>query len=95
MGLGRDAEHHVQSRDDAERPFLRDHERRPNDGTLVGRRHDLPWYMQVPPSSAHPGGMNVLAGDGSVRFVKNSVFVPVWRAFGSRSGGEVVSADAY
>jgi prepilin-type N-terminal cleavage/methylation domain-containing protein/prepilin-type processing-associated H-X9-DG protein len=54
-----------------------------------------PWYMQVPPSSAHPGGVNVLAGDGSVRFVKNSVSVPVWRAFGSRAGGEVVSADAY
>jgi len=60
-----------------------------------GDANDLPWYMQVPPSSAHPGGVNVLAGDGSVRFVKNSVFVPVWRAFGSRSGGEVVSADAY
>jgi len=55
----------------------------------------LPWYMQVPPSSAHPGGVNVLAGDGSVRFVKNSVSVPAWRAFGSRAGGEVVSADAY
>jgi prepilin-type N-terminal cleavage/methylation domain-containing protein/prepilin-type processing-associated H-X9-DG protein len=55
----------------------------------------VPWYMQVPPSSAHPGGVNVLAGDGSVRFVKNSVSVPAWRAFGSRAGGEVVSADAY
>ena len=60
-----------------------------------GDATNLPWYMQVPPSSAHPGGVNVLAGDGSVRFVKNSVFVPVWRAFGSRAGGEVVSADAY
>jgi len=60
-----------------------------------GDAMDLPWYMQVPPSSAHPGGVNVLAGDGSVRFVKNSVSVPVWRAFGSRAGGEVVSADAY
>jgi len=60
-----------------------------------GDAMDLPWYMQVPPSSAHPGGVNVLAGDGSVRFVKNSVSVPAWRAFGSRAGGEVVSADAY
>ena len=60
-----------------------------------GDANNLPWYMQVPPSSAHPGGVNVLAGDGSVRFVKNSVSVPVWRAFGSRAGGEVVSADAY
>ncbi len=60
-----------------------------------GDAMDLPWYMQVPPSSAHPGGVNVLAGDGSVRFVKNSVSVSAWRAFGSRAGGEVVSADAY
>jgi prepilin-type N-terminal cleavage/methylation domain-containing protein/prepilin-type processing-associated H-X9-DG protein len=60
-----------------------------------GDATSLPWYMQVPPSSAHPGGVNVLAGDGSVRFVKNSVSVPAWRAFGSRAGGEVVSADAY
>ena len=60
-----------------------------------GDAMDLPWYMQVPPSSAHPGGVNVLAGDGSVRFVKNSVSVPTWRAFGSRAGGEVISSDAY
>jgi prepilin-type processing-associated H-X9-DG protein len=59
-----------------------------------GNDGNLPWYMQVPPSSAHPGGVNVLAGDGSVRFVKNSVSLPVWRAFGSREGGEVISADA-
>jgi len=60
-----------------------------------GDATDLPWYMQVPPSSAHPGGVNVLAGDGSVRFVKNSVSVQVWRAFGSRAGGEIISADAF
>jgi len=60
-----------------------------------GDANNLPWYMQVPPSSAHPGGVNVLAGDGSVRFVKNSVSMSAWRAFGSRAGGEVVSADAY
>lgn len=60
-----------------------------------GEAMDLPWYMQVPPSSAHPGGVNVLTGDGSVRFVKNAVSVPTWRALGSRAGGEIVSADAY
>ena len=26
--------------------------------------------MQVPPSSRHPGGVNVLFGDGSVTFIK-------------------------
>ncbi len=29
--------------------------------------------MQVPPSSNHPGGVNTLFGDGSVKFIKNSV----------------------
>jgi len=45
--------------------------------------------------SFHSGGVNVLMGDGTVKFMKDSVGVPVWRALGSRAGGEVISADAY
>ncbi len=51
--------------------------------------------MQVPPSSQHPGGVNVMMGDGSVRFVKNGVAMATWRALGTRSGGEVIPGDAY
>jgi prepilin-type N-terminal cleavage/methylation domain-containing protein/prepilin-type processing-associated H-X9-DG protein len=51
--------------------------------------------MQVPPSSFHPGGANVMMGDGSVRFIKNSVNVQTWQAIGTRNGGETVSADSY
>jgi prepilin-type N-terminal cleavage/methylation domain-containing protein/prepilin-type processing-associated H-X9-DG protein len=51
--------------------------------------------MQVPPSSQHPGGVNTLMGDGSVRFVKNTVDLVTWRAIGTRDMGEVVSADQY
>jgi prepilin-type N-terminal cleavage/methylation domain-containing protein/prepilin-type processing-associated H-X9-DG protein len=51
--------------------------------------------MQVPPSSLHPGGVNVLFGDGSVRFLKNSVSLTTWRALGTRNGGETVSSDSY
>ncbi|MFO0954843.1 MAG: DUF1559 domain-containing protein, partial [Isosphaeraceae bacterium] len=51
--------------------------------------------MQVPPSSRHPGGVNLLLGDGSVRFVKSTVSVPTWRGIGTRAGGEVISGDAY
>jgi prepilin-type N-terminal cleavage/methylation domain-containing protein/prepilin-type processing-associated H-X9-DG protein len=67
--------------------------------------------------SLHPGGVNFVFGDGSVRFVKNTVDmgnlqtitsgagrplppgsgaqVGVYRALGSRAGGEVISADSY
>ena len=46
-------------------------------------------------SSHHPGGVNVLFCDGSVKFIKASIGVPTWWALGTRSGGEVVSADQY
>jgi prepilin-type N-terminal cleavage/methylation domain-containing protein/prepilin-type processing-associated H-X9-DG protein len=45
--------------------------------------------------SKHPGGVNSLFGDGSVRFVKNSINGATWIALGSISGGEVVSSDSY
>jgi prepilin-type N-terminal cleavage/methylation domain-containing protein/prepilin-type processing-associated H-X9-DG protein len=45
--------------------------------------------------SFHPGGVNALMGDGSVRFVKDSVALITWRAAGSMQGSEVVSASAY
>jgi prepilin-type N-terminal cleavage/methylation domain-containing protein/prepilin-type processing-associated H-X9-DG protein len=45
--------------------------------------------------SYHPGGVNVGFADGSVRFVKSSINLTVWRALGSRAGGEVISADSY
>ncbi|WP_337173019.1 DUF1559 domain-containing protein [Paludisphaera sp.] len=44
--------------------------------------------------SRHPGGVNVLLVDGSVRFVKDSVARPTWWGLWSRAGGEVISADS-
>ena len=35
------------------------------------------------PSSRHPGGVNLLMGDGSVRFVKNTINLATWRALGT------------
>lgn len=45
--------------------------------------------------SYHPGGVNVLFGDGSVRFIKDTVSVVTLRGLVSLSGGEVISADSY
>jgi prepilin-type processing-associated H-X9-DG protein len=45
--------------------------------------------------SVHPGGVNTLVADGSVKFFKNSVSLPVWRALSTLNGGEVISSDAY
>jgi prepilin-type N-terminal cleavage/methylation domain-containing protein/prepilin-type processing-associated H-X9-DG protein len=39
--------------------------------------------------SLHPGGVNVLACDGGVRFVRDSVVLVAWRGLGSRADGEV------
>jgi prepilin-type N-terminal cleavage/methylation domain-containing protein/prepilin-type processing-associated H-X9-DG protein len=43
--------------------------------------------------SKHPGGVNLLLCDGSVRFVSNGVDLASWQALGSRQGGEVVTGD--
>jgi prepilin-type N-terminal cleavage/methylation domain-containing protein/prepilin-type processing-associated H-X9-DG protein len=45
--------------------------------------------------SLHPGGANFAMADGSVKFIKNSINVPTYRALGTRAGGEVISADQY
>jgi prepilin-type N-terminal cleavage/methylation domain-containing protein/prepilin-type processing-associated H-X9-DG protein len=45
--------------------------------------------------SRHPGGVNTAMADGSVRFVRDAIDLPVWRALSTTRGGEVISADAY
>jgi prepilin-type N-terminal cleavage/methylation domain-containing protein/prepilin-type processing-associated H-X9-DG protein len=51
--------------------------------------------ISLPASSMHPGGVNVLFTDGSVKFLKDSIARPTWWALGTRAKGEVISADAY
>jgi prepilin-type N-terminal cleavage/methylation domain-containing protein len=41
--------------------------------------------------SRHTGGVQAVMGDGSVRFVQQSVDINVWRALSTSRGGEVVS----
>jgi prepilin-type N-terminal cleavage/methylation domain-containing protein/prepilin-type processing-associated H-X9-DG protein len=72
--------------------------------TLVGV-HSGPCYHDYPPSihppndhlgapcqmyAEHPGGCNILLGDGSVRFVSETINVMTWAALSSMNEGEVV-----
>lgn len=46
---------------------------------------------KVSARSMHPGGVNVAMADGAVRFVSDSIDLNVWRAYGTRSGKEILS----
>ena len=54
-----------------------------------------PTYAAVTARSYHPGGVNALFCDGSVRFVKDSINFQTWRGLGTIGSGEVISSDAY
>ena len=43
--------------------------------------------------SLHPGGANILMGDGAVRFYSDSHKLSTWAALVSRNGGEVIDED--
>ncbi len=46
----------------------------PNGPCAFDNRQNVGWDIcLLPPSSGHPGGVNVLFGDGSVRFVSNTI----------------------
>ncbi len=59
---------------------------------LNGLNEELggPTFAAINSRSYHPGGVNVLLGDGSVRFVKSTVDGMTWRALGTVAGGEVL-----
>jgi prepilin-type processing-associated H-X9-DG protein len=63
-------------------------------------KHDV-WTESA--TSQHPGGVNVLMGDGSVRFVKNSVDATnvagkpfgVWQRLAARNDGTPIESGSY
>ena len=79
----------------------------PNQATCTNDRGEWDWGI-FPPSSYHPGGVNVSMMDGSVRFISETIDTGnltaaqpsssapspygVWGALGSKRGGEPVSA---
>ena len=67
----------------------------PTDGNSSYAAYYVTPLGSAPPSSNHPGGVNVCFADGSVHFIKNTVAPNTWWALGSRNLGEVVSSDQY
>jgi len=55
-----------------------------------GRAGDM-----IAASSLHPGGVNMVFMDGSVRFVKSTVNVQAYYAIATPAGNEVVSSDSF
>jgi prepilin-type processing-associated H-X9-DG protein len=51
------------------------------------------WPNRYSFKSYHEGGANFCLGDGSVRFVQNSINITVYRALATIRGGESVSLD--
>jgi prepilin-type N-terminal cleavage/methylation domain-containing protein/prepilin-type processing-associated H-X9-DG protein len=49
----------------------------------------------IGPSSNHPGGVNMLFLDGSVKFIKNSIGPQAYYGIATIGNGEVLSADSY
>jgi prepilin-type processing-associated H-X9-DG protein len=45
--------------------------------------------------SYHTGGVNVALGDGSVRFVSDTIPLATWRVLGTIAGGEAVDVTSY
>ena len=43
--------------------------------------------------SSFTGGVNVALGDGSVRFIRDSITLFTWQAMATRAGGEVLGSD--
>ncbi|MGL4464817.1 MAG: DUF1559 domain-containing protein [Planctomycetia bacterium] len=65
------------------------------DADLTARRekdaHQGATFAAITARSYHVGGVHAMFGDGSVKFVSDSVDGLVWRGLGTMAGGEIVS----
>lgn len=59
-------------------------------GNVMSSHADYCYFCSVGSRSYHSGGVNSLLMDGSVRFFTNGIALPVWRALGTRAGGDLI-----
>jgi prepilin-type processing-associated H-X9-DG protein len=69
---------------------LYNHAQAPNGKVPDGLLMALPPFGMATARSRHLGGVNVLMGDGSTRFVGETINQDVWRGLGTRNGQELV-----
>jgi prepilin-type N-terminal cleavage/methylation domain-containing protein/prepilin-type processing-associated H-X9-DG protein len=65
------------------------------DASFVSSAGQIGPSGSCPPTSNHPGGVQVAFSDGSVRFIKDSIAQNVWWGIGTRFGKEIISSDAF
>ena len=77
----------------ARRRVLRQRSRQ---GSCPASTVPYPFLDMYPASrSRHPGGVNAGFGDGSVRFIKDTIGPVIWIGLNTIRGGEVLSSDSY
>jgi prepilin-type processing-associated H-X9-DG protein len=51
------------------------------------------WQTRYSFRSNHPAGLNFALADGSVRFIRETISLSIYRSLGSRAGGESVTVE--
>jgi prepilin-type processing-associated H-X9-DG protein len=51
--------------------------------------------VYVSSRSRHPGGVNVVFGDGSVPFMTDGISIGVWRALSSMNADDLIDGSGY
>jgi prepilin-type processing-associated H-X9-DG protein/prepilin-type N-terminal cleavage/methylation domain-containing protein len=51
--------------------------------------------VYVSSRSRHPGGVNIVFGDGSVQFIVDSIAVSAWRSLSSMNSDDLINGSAY
>lgn len=57
-----------------------------------GESITAPTYAATTARSYHTGSVNVMLLDSSIQFVSDELDLKIWRAYGTRSGGEIAGA---
>ena len=65
----------------------------PNEAACHSFEGDWMGSTMMSASSHHPGSVHVLFADGKVKGISENISLVIWRAIGTRAGGETISGD--